>query len=692
MLCFVLPGALQAQVVGAGTKRAFLVACGDQHLDKNLNLPKAVEDMEKFRQSLLRTGFKEEDITFMQGKAGVELHFQPMRKAIMDKLGLEVKGLNPGDTLIVALNGHGIHPKGAKTSYFVPLDGEIGKEKTLIAMDGEDSVYGMLREAQKKKAQVLLVVGACRNDIKGNVQALNQIDLEDPDVPPVGVAAVYSCGVGQKTYFGEKVGSYFYEHLSKAWLGEYHPEKEKITLEMVVDAVSDKTFRDVKLLHNSDQKPEMRREYQGDWLVTRNDLGLIRDYEEQAGFRKKGLFEQAKANVKQQSQVRIKVWKNSAQQGSVEAMVLYGKCLFEGFNTEADKGEAFNLYKKAADLGHAEALNDLGYFFYQTGLVVEKDSAKAFVCYEKAANLGDRPAMINLSGAYLKGEGVVKDEKKAFFWCKKAADLGFSFGLNNLAYYFYRTGLVVAKDESKAFELFTKAAEMGNPAAMVNLGSSYEDGTGVEKDSREAFRWFKKAADLEFDIGMVHLGACYQDGKGVAKNEKEAFRWFQKSSELGNATAMVRLGACYQDGKGVTKNQKEAAQWFTKAANLGRADAMARIGGCYFQGNGVAKDEKEAFKWFTKGAKLGDPLAMSGLGACYFEGKGVAKNRNEAFSWFAKAADLGDAFAMLQVGACHENGFGCQKDLSKAIFWYRNAASKGQNDGKLELKRLGYNE
>ena len=61
--------------------------------------------MEKFRQSLLRTGFKTEDIMFMEGKAGVDLKYQPLRDAIMKQLELMVKGLNEGDTLVVARDG-----------------------------------------------------------------------------------------------------------------------------------------------------------------------------------------------------------------------------------------------------------------------------------------------------------------------------------------------------------------------------------------------------------------------------------------------------------------------------------------------------------------------------------------------------------------------------------------------------------
>jgi TPR repeat protein len=92
------------------------------------------------------------------------------------------------------------------------------------------------------------------------------------------------------------------------------------------------------------------------------------------------------------------------------------------------------------------------------------------------------------------GEGVPKDPSKAFFWCEKAADLGFSIALNNLGYYFYRTGLVVSKDGHKAFELYTKAAANGNAPAMVNLGASYEDGFGVPRNLKQAIYWYRQAA------------------------------------------------------------------------------------------------------------------------------------------------------------------------------------------------------
>lgn len=187
-------------------------------------------------------------------------------------------------------------------------------------------------------------------------------------------------------------------------------------------------------------------------------------------------------------------YEKAAILNNMDAINEIANCYYYGIGCEKDTTKAFENYEKAAELGSASSLNMLGFGFYSKGLVVEQNLTKAIDYYEKAANKGNEPAMINLFSSYLNGEGVSKDSRKAFFWCKKAADLGFSIGLNNLGYHFYRTGLVVPRDGYKAFELYTKAATNGNTAAMVNLGASYEDGFGAPRDLKHAIYWYRQAA------------------------------------------------------------------------------------------------------------------------------------------------------------------------------------------------------
>jgi TPR repeat protein len=44
---------------------------------------------------------------------------------------------------------------------------------------------------------------------------------------------------------------------------------------------------------------------------------------------------------------------------------------------------------------------------------------------------------------------------------------------------------------------------------------------------------------------------------------------------------------------------------------------------------------------------------------------------------------------MKNLGAMYEQGRGVLKDMDEAIAWYRKAAALGNEDAKVNLKRLG---
>jgi TPR repeat protein len=104
----------------------------------------------------------------------------------------------------------------------------------------------------------------------------------------------------------------------------------------------------------------------------------------------------------------------SAVEFANQAQVAYSK--------KNDK-EAFILYKKAAELGNADAMFTLG-TMYHFGEGVLKDPEEAFKWYKKAAELGNAEAMSSLGAMYYFGEGVLKDPKEAKYWVKKAYDVG----------------------------------------------------------------------------------------------------------------------------------------------------------------------------------------------------------------------------------------------------------------------------
>ena len=94
--------------------------------------------------------------------------------------------------------------KDEESVYFCPMDANLSERNTLISLE---DVYGLLSDRQKCKAQTkILLVDACRNDPQSRLsKAGREIELEPAGVtqqpdPPGGVAAIFSCSRGEKSY------------------------------------------------------------------------------------------------------------------------------------------------------------------------------------------------------------------------------------------------------------------------------------------------------------------------------------------------------------------------------------------------------------------------------------------------------------------------------------------------------------
>lgn len=88
-----------------------------------------------------------------------------------------------------------------------------------------------------------------------------------------------------------------------------------------------------------------------------------------------------------------------------------------------DPFKSVECFRKAAELGHAEAQYRLG-DCYECARGVNKDLREAFKWYRKAAKQGHAEAQYRLGKCYEYGEGVEKDSAKAAMWYRKAAEQG----------------------------------------------------------------------------------------------------------------------------------------------------------------------------------------------------------------------------------------------------------------------------
>ena len=88
-------------------------------------------------------------------------------------------------------------------------------------------------------------------------------------------------------------------------------------------------------------------------------------------------------------------------------------------------------YELAAKQNHKSAYNNLG-IIYKNGYSVPVDYTKAFELFKKAADLGNEIGMANLGECYIYGRGVSVDIGKGFDLLQKSAKLGSAYAVTVL--------------------------------------------------------------------------------------------------------------------------------------------------------------------------------------------------------------------------------------------------------------------
>ncbi len=229
----------------------------------------------------------------------------------------------------------------------------------------------------------------------------------------------------------------------------------------------------------------------------------------------------------------------------------------------------------------AEKQYNLG-LLYLFGDETEQDIKKAAECFQRAAQMGDADAQNNLGYCYAQGIGVRRNDQEAVRWYRTASqnskEAQYNLGL------MYEQGRGVQRDEKEAERWYKKAAENGEVNAQYNLARMYEMGSAVIlKQEETAAWWYQKAAEQNHASAQNNLGLMYAQGRGVEQNDKKAVEWYQKAAEKGNVSAQFNLGLMYENMRGVSKDytilevRNMAENWYRRAANQGDLDAKERL-------------------------------------------------------------------------------------------------------------------
>lgn len=338
--------------------------------------------------------------------------------------------------------------------------------------------------------------------------------------------------------------------------------------------------------------------------------------------------------------------------------------LIQQSNAQNALAEALAYYKKAADQGHLQAMNNYGFIIAGSGQDVAK-TQEGIGFIRKAAEGGLNAARRNMASIHLNGlAGEPRDPDAALKLLELAAAEGDNQAQFELAQFFLELGGPERVDDDKAWDWLNKAADAGNPNALATLGSVLFDGKTfgarkIEPDPAKAVEKFTKLAEQNVPAGLRTMGELHASGlAGVPKDFTKALDYFTRAAQGNDAAAQVILGGYYDKG-----------------VDLDPADGKVE----------VAPNAAGALELYRLAARNNVPLALFNVGVFYEEGRTLDQDPTKAFANYLQAAGGGFAPAMQKVGVYYLNGAGTLKDPIAASGWFSRAAAAGLPEGLLSL-------
>lgn len=172
-----------------------------------------------------------------------------------------------------------------------------------------------------------------------------------------------------------------------------------------------------------------------------------------------------------------------AEQGDREAQFLLGNIYDQATH---DGPEAMYWYEKAAQQGHAEALERVCHFY-----ITDRNQMEKGISWCQKAADNDVPfGLAVIGGAYAVSAGGLEiDGAKALYYLIRADAAGSIDGTTQLGDLYY-AGKLVPQDYQRSAALYRKAIAKGSSIGASSLARQYELGLGVPVEPNEAGRLY----------------------------------------------------------------------------------------------------------------------------------------------------------------------------------------------------------
>ncbi len=284
-----------------------------------------------------------------------------------------------------------------------------------------------------------------------------------------------------------------------------------------------------------------------------------------------------------------------------------------------------------------------GYFY---GFDVDRNLTEAFNCYKKAADLGNNYAKGQYAMCLLNGIGCTQNEEEAIAILSELARTGtYSYfpDMESTEYF----GGDLMKDITK-YDSIYHLALTGNAEAEYDMGCLHTRG-GFERESLGL-------VDLVYPVDSLSF--------------KKGLEWLEKATVHGHASAPLALGDIYIFGNkeyNISPDYNKVTEYFELAAKRGHFAAQFLLGWYYYNGIGLQKNAKKAVYWWKKSSKQGFMLSTEFLSICYYYGDGIKKSNDKAIKYFLESCYHDESPKKDNVGYGWQNHF-----MEYYADWYDN--------------------
>jgi TPR repeat protein len=365
-------------------------------------------------------------------------------------------------------------------------------------------------------------------------------------------------------------------------------------------------------------------------------------------------------------------WIKFASKGNEEDFYHLGIMFESGIGVESSTKQARLWYRKAAELGHVDAMVMLAKSLVQVNV---SDAAD---WYLRAAELGHAEAQRALADTLAEGSTEGHDLLGACNWYVMAARQGDVLAKQALSTFLQHN------QEGICDALVRSAAQGGLAQAQYVTGLKARRRPSDLDDGLRACEWFRAAAEQGHADAQCELADCFAEGRWVKKDRVKAFHWYEKAALQGHARAQWNLGELYAVGiPGVAQDPSQATLLCKRAAKAGFAPAQATMGTLMAR----AKKHDRALEWWTLAAEQGDLEAQFNLAYAYRSGMGVEKNEERALMLLMAAANSGLAAAQARLGLDYAQGNFAVLDLIESAKWFIMAADNGDHSAMKNKER-----